>query len=256
MSKTVEEWKEIISNLANSLVDYGADYKYVENDILDYYNEDETNENVLCPIAIRLFIPGSEYYLGEEYGETLYLNKTADALVHEYDWDFHEVENPEWIFVGYADRLTRQISKMKDKIKSLEYQTEENKNWTGLIDTLGNRIYFGNIVHWTDGGDELPLEERVKTRWDRIAVVDKEGIEVVFKVFDSPDKRVRNYKPEFRYGNFIYTDTQKYLTVVAGDIEDYKKRFSSAGQCMEYVLKMRASFTKENRDGTFCNKNQ
>ena len=77
MSKTIEQWKEILSNLANRLADYSADYKYVENDILNCYDEDETNENLLCPLAIRLFIPGSEYYLGEEYGETLYLNKTG-----------------------------------------------------------------------------------------------------------------------------------------------------------------------------------
>ena len=239
MSKTIEQWKEILSNLANGLVDYGADYKYVENDILKYYDDDETNENLLCPLAIKLFIPESKYYLGEEYGETLYLNKTGDALVHEYDWEFFEVGNPEWIFLGYADKLRQQISKMKDKIKSFEYQAEENKNWTGLIDTLGHRIYFGNIVHWTDGGDELSLEERIKTRWDRIAVVEKDGIEVVFKVFDSPDEWTRNYKQEFRYGNFIYADTQKYLTVVAGNREEYEQRIRDAGNCMAIVLKMR-----------------
>lgn len=173
MSKTIKQWKEILSNLANGLVDYGADYKYVKNDILEYYDDDETNENLLCPLAIKLFIPGSEYHLGEEYGETLYLNKTGNALVSEYDFEFTEVDEPGWIFIGYADKLRQQVSKMKDKIESLEHQAEENKNWTGLIDTLGNRIYFGNIVHWTDGGDELSLEERIKTRWDRIAVVEK-----------------------------------------------------------------------------------
>ncbi len=239
MSKTIEQWKEILSNLANRLADYSADYKYVENDILNCYDEDETNENLLCPLAIRLFIPGSEYYLGEEYGETLYLNKTGDALVSEYDFEFTEVDDPGWIFIGYADKLRQQISKMKDKIENLEYQAKENKNWTGLIDTLGNRIYFGNIVHWTDGGDELSLEERIKTRWDRIAVVEKDGIEVVFKVFDSPDEWTRNYKQEFRYGNFIYTDTQKYLTVVAGNREEYEQRIRNAETCMTIVLKMR-----------------
>lgn len=121
MSKTIEQWKEILSNIANSLIDYGVDYKYVDNDILDCYDEDETNENLLCPIAIRLFIPGSEYYLGEEYGETLYLNKTGDTLACEYDWDFIEVDNPEWIFLGYADKLRNQVSKMKDRIETLEY---------------------------------------------------------------------------------------------------------------------------------------
>lgn len=239
MSKTIEQWKEVLSSLANQLVDYTVDYKYVENDMLEYYDEEEKNENLLCPLAIRLFMPNSEIYIGEEYGQTLYLNKTGDALAYEYDFEFFDVDNAEWIFLGYADRLIHQISKMKNKIETLEYQAKEKEKWTGLIDILGNKIYFGNIVHWTDGGDELSLEERIKTRWDRIAVVEKEGIEVVFKVFDSPSSWVKNNRPYFRYGNFIYTDTENYLTVVAGDLEDYNSRFQNAGQCMKYVLEMK-----------------
>ena len=250
MSKTKEEWKAILSNLANAITDYGADYKYIENDLVDGYDEnDENNENLLCPLAIRLFIPGSDFYLGKEYGETLYLNITGDALVYEYDWTFTEVDSPEWIFLGYADKLRHQVSKMQDKIKLLETRAEENKNWTGLIDTLGNKIYFGNIVHWTDGGDELSLEERIKTRWDRIAVVEKllvrgiERPEIVFRVIDSPSERTKQYGDTFNYGSFIYKDTENYLTVVAGDKNEYKERFSNAGQCMEYVLKMREGNT-------------
>lgn len=36
-------------------------------------------------------------------------------------------------------------------------------SFTGLYDTCGEKIYYGDIVHWTDGGDDLSLEERIKT---------------------------------------------------------------------------------------------
>ena len=50
---------------------------------------------------------------------------------------------------------------------------EENSRFTGLYDTCDEKIYYGDIVHWTDGGDDLSLEERIRTRWDRIAVVER-----------------------------------------------------------------------------------
>lgn len=116
-------------------------------------------------------------------------------------------------------------------------------HFTGLWDTLGQPIYVGNIVHWTDGGDELSLEERIKTRWDRIAVVRMENILPHFKVIDSPSKKVRDdaaatsWMFDFNYGSFIWKDTEKYLTVVAQSKEEYFSRFKDAGECMYWVLK-------------------
>ena len=118
--------------------------------------------------------------------------------------------------------------------------------FTGLYDTCGQKINFGNIVHWTDGGDELSLEERIKTRWDRIAVVEKlkyQGIErpeIVFRVIDSPNEQTKRYSCNFEYGNFIYKDTENFLTVVAENEEIYKIKFKNAGDCMAYVLKKRS----------------
>lgn len=135
--------------------------------------------------------------------------------------------------------LKHENQSLKLENDALKEKLEEYERWTGLYDTCGKKIYFGNVVHWTDGGDELPLEERIKTRWDRIAVVGRDGIEVTFSVIDSPNARTKAYKAVFNYGSFIYTDTEKYLTVVAQSKEEYKEKFKNAGECMEYVLKLK-----------------
>ena len=115
---------------------------------------------------------------------------------------------------------------------------------TGLKDTMGDNIRVGQIVHWTDGGDDLTLEERIATRWDRIAVVSMEGILPVFTVIDSPHHGTKYGRHTFRYGNFIYQDTEKYLTIVANSAEEYIDKFSCAGECMKYVLDLRAKGIK------------
>ena len=126
---------------------------------------------------------------------------------------------------------------------------EENSRFTGLYDTCSEKIYYGDIVHWTDGGDDLSLEERIKTRWDRIAIVErlvyqgKERPEIIFRVIDSPSDKVKSWLHTdmycFNYGGFIYKDTENYLTKVAESIEKYKNKFDNAGQCMAYVLEKR-----------------
>lgn len=108
--------------------------------------------------------------------------------------------------------------------------------FTGLYDKRGKKILVGNIVHWTDGGDELPLAERIASRWDRIAVVGMEGILPTFRVIDSPNKETALCGHTFNYGSFIYKDTENFLTVVAESVDDYRKQFSSAGECMSFVL--------------------
>lgn len=135
--------------------------------------------------------------------------------------------------------LKHENQSLKLENDALKEKLEEYERWTGLYDTCGKKIYFGNVVHWTDGGDELPLEERIKTRWDRIAVVGRDGIEVTFSVIDSPNAWTKAYKAVFNYGSFIYTDTEKYLTVVAQSKEEYEEKFKNAGECMEYVLKLK-----------------
>lgn len=134
--------------------------------------------------------------------------------------------------------MTRE-DELLQQIEVLKAELNEKDRWTGLFDTCGKKIYFGNIVHWTDGGDDLTLEQRIKERWDRIAVVGKEGIEVTFSVIDSPNEWTKNYKQVFKYCSFIYTDTEKYLTIVAKNKKEYKKKFKNAGECMAFVLNKR-----------------
>ena len=125
-----------------------------------------------------------------------------------------------------------------------------NDSFTGLYDTCNEKIYYGDIVHWTDGGDDLSLEERIKTRWDRIAIVErlvykgKERPEIIFCVIDSPSEATKQAKSYFTYGGFIYKDTENYLTKVAESIEEYKNKFDNAGQCMAYVLEKRKAKEK------------
>lgn len=128
------------------------------------------------------------------------------------------------------------IGKSKANINQL-FEVDDGREFTGLYDKFGKKIMFGDVVHWTDGGDELSLEERIKTRWDRIAVVRKlYGAEVNFKVIDSPDKRVVEEEMDFNFGKFIYKDTKKYLTVVAENEKEYFDKFKNAGECMKWVL--------------------
>lgn len=124
---------------------------------------------------------------------------------------------------------------------------EAHKLYTGLTDTLGLPIMVGHVVHWTDGGDDLPLEERIRTRWDRIAVVRKIGIMPNFKVIDSPSERTKAAGHSFNYGCFIYQDTENYLTIVAGSPEEYFKKFVNAGECMAWVKTARANYGVNSR---------
>ena len=107
--------------------------------------------------------------------------------------------------------------------------------YTGLKDKRGQKITIGSVVHWSDGGEELDMEQRIRERWDRIAVVGQQGILPHFSVIDSPDAKTKAEAHTFCYGSFIYRDTENPLTVVADSIEDYKRKFSNAGECMRWV---------------------
>lgn len=111
---------------------------------------------------------------------------------------------------------------------------------TRLKDRMGKSIMVGNIVHWSDGGDDLSLDERIANRWDRIAVVHMDGIMPAFTVIDSPDEQTKAYGYTFNYGRFIYKDTENHLTIVADSRDEYDKRFKSAGDCMRYVAALLA----------------
>ncbi len=104
-----------------------------------------------------------------------------------------------------------------------------------LLDKFGVEITDGCVVHWTDGGDDWTLEERIATRWDRIAVTVRRA-STTFIVIDSPSENTRNGGHAFNLGSFIWADTEKHLTVVAENKDDYRKKFKNAGECMAFVL--------------------
>jgi len=106
---------------------------------------------------------------------------------------------------------------------------------TGLVDKMGKKIQVGQVVHWSDGGDHLSLEERIKTRWDRIAVVSMKGILPQFTVIDSPRLKTKHSNHTFCYGNFIYKDTENHLTIVAESEKEYNEKFFNAAECMVYI---------------------
>lgn len=130
-----------------------------------------------------------------------------------------------------AHKLAQELTAAQEEITRL-------KKTTNLRDITGKEIMIGSIVHWTDGGDDLPLEERIDKRWDRIAVVDRNP-DISFTVVDSPHKEVKQTGHTFNYGHFIYTDTAKYLTIVAENQEEYNKKFKNAGECMAWVLQQK-----------------
>lgn len=113
--KTDDDWKQILKDLAWRLCDYDVSYEIVENDDIENFDEDES-ENLKCPFALWLYISGSRYYLETEddFGIMLYLNKNGDGLEFRYKDVNYSVEEPEWIFLAYCNELQKKILKLKD----------------------------------------------------------------------------------------------------------------------------------------------
>ena len=160
-------------------------------------------------------------------------NKELDNIIK--DTESKIIKLPQWEIFTIGEFLP---DNLKLEFKSYVAQLIYNRI-TPFADGISGGKYFY---------DELPLEKRIKERWDRIATVEKNGIETEFHTFDSPSKSVRINQPIFRYGCFIYTDTEKYLTVVAENKEEYHKKFKNAGECMAYVSEIRRINKKECND--------
>lgn len=144
---------------------------------------------------------------------------------------------------GWLDGFASTHQSATEQMRPLAEELERY----ALYDRLGKRITHGCVVHWTDGGDDLPLEKRIESRWDRIAVTELSA-NTGFRVIDSPSDKVKQAGHTFRMGNFIYVETHKYLTVVADSEEEYHSKFQSAGDCMRWVTQALATieqpFTK------------
>lgn len=123
-----------------------------------------------------------------------------------------------------------------DEVQQIRQALIKGWNYTAMKDRRGKDITVGQVVHWSDGGEDLDMMERIKTRWDRIAVVEKDP-DIAFRVIDSPSEYTVRNCGIFHYGNFIYRDTHNYLTVVAESEDEYRKKFANAAECMIWVAR-------------------
>lgn len=83
--------------------------------------------------------------------------------------------------------------------------------FTGLLDKEGIEIYEGDIVQWWDSSDDTP------TGHQRTATVHIDP-DLYFRAFKIGGI-LKDEPWDFHFGNFIYTDTEKYLKVI-GNIHE------------------------------------
>lgn len=124
-----EKFDMLIDDLMQELCPYqNQKYIIVKNDNKGT-GEDADNQFLNSPHAAYWYITDSKDYLDSEYGETVYINKYGDGMFCEFDGVVYE-ENlcPEYIYIGYTQKLQNRIVELKEQIKKLQM---ENKSLKG-----------------------------------------------------------------------------------------------------------------------------
>ena len=124
--KEREKFDMLIDDLMSELCIYkNQHYIFVKN---DNKSSDEENQFLNSPHAAYWYIKDSKDYLDMEYGETVYINQYGDGMFCEYDGIIYE-ENlcPEYIYIGYTQKLQNRIAELKEQIKKLQMENKSLK---------------------------------------------------------------------------------------------------------------------------------
>lgn len=117
--------KELITELADRLVEYSLEYEIIDNPELSWIDEkDDTYLNF--PYAVKFTLYGSERFV--DYSVILNVNESRDGLEFWYEDYPISVDNPEWFFIGYANALEAQRVSDKYKIEKLEQELSNLKS--------------------------------------------------------------------------------------------------------------------------------
>lgn len=138
--------KELINDLARDITEYGNDYEIIDNPQLEWYDENDA-DYLRFPYAVKFTIEYSEYYLGKPYSEILYINETFDGLEYEYEDYTIPVENPEWFFLGYSQKLIDKLKYTKEINEKLEKELSSLKSeYEYKIRKLEDRLIERNAI--------------------------------------------------------------------------------------------------------------